>query len=365
MPHGIDNETLRSLLPVTYLPTAAAQLASPEPAYHIELTAEGKSHAVTSQSTSRSLSVERWKDFPPMRWRFQPQGVKETAEVLAYARPEGVPTIYETVTPDGSPGSVEAAIERLANRRELERQNALISTIRAGLGKVLMLNFDETWRFRYGVGDTYHHRFWGQITRWGAGDNLRSGNEFVRLGTDRLSYTPNDPVTVTAKVLDSDRRPVMDADVEVEIWRDNQRTGTQKLSYRSESSGIYETSLAGLSEEGEYELRLVGDEVKDSLRANPEATSISTELLVVTTRNPVELAELTSDRDFLERATSLTGGRMIEIGNLDALLTSFGAPREVLTERRTVTLWDTWPFLLAFLGLLTTEWILRRRSGLV
>ena len=78
-----------------------------------------------------------------------------------------------------------------------------------------MLHFDQTWRFRYGVGDTYHHRFWGQVTRWGAGPNLRSGNEFVRLGTDRLSYTPDDSIDVTAKVLDTERRPVTDATVDV------------------------------------------------------------------------------------------------------------------------------------------------------
>ena len=48
----------------------------------------------------------------------------------------------------------------------------------------------------------------------------------------------------------------------------------------------------------------------------------------------------------------------------DALLDTFGAPREVLTERRRITLWDQWPVIAIFLGLLTTEWVLRRRSGL-
>ena len=47
---------------------------------------------------------------------------------------------------------------------------------------------------------------------------------------------------------------------------------------------------------------------------------ISTELLVVTTRNPVELAELTADRDFLNRATTTTGGRLAELNDLDSLI---------------------------------------------
>ncbi|MEM9016097.1 MAG: hypothetical protein AAGC68_03725, partial [Verrucomicrobiota bacterium] len=366
MPHGHGSERLRRLLPITYEGSGTVQWESPEPAYQIELTAIGETHPVTSQSPSRTLNLERWADFPPIRWRYASETVKDTAEVLAYARPAGTPSLSQAVNPDGSPGSVEAALEQLANRDSNERENAVISTIRAGLGKVLMLNFDRTWRFRYGVGDTYHHRFWGQVTRWGAGENLRSGNDFIRMGTDRLSYTPNDSIKVTAKLLDQDRRPIADGAVEVEVWRNDERIGRQKLSYRSQSSGLYETSLAGLSEEGEYELKLVGKDIDDVLSLHSEnGSEISTELLVVTSRNPIELAELTADRDFLARAATMTGGVVAEIDSLESLLTSFGSPRETLTERRNVTLWDKWPLLLGFLGLLTTEWIIRRRSGLV
>lgn len=366
MPHGHGSEILQDLLPVSYTPGNTAKFDTPEAAFSIQLTSVGRDHPVTSQSTSRALNEELWSGFQPMRWRYSGAKLKETAEVLAYAHPVGSPGLASSFTPDGSPGSVEAAIEQLANQKNIEADNAVISTIRSGLGKVLMLHFDQTWRFRYGVGDTYHHRFWGQVTRWGAGPNLRSGNELVRLGTDRLSYTPDDPIEVTAKVLDKDRRPVTNAGVEVEIWKDGERLRKQRLSYRTDSSGLYETSLSGLTGEGEYQLKLVGDEAADAITAMPDGPKeISTELLVVTTRNPVELAELTADRDFLNRATTTTGGRLAELNDLDSLVSSFGAPKEVLKERRNVTLWDKWPLLIAFLGLLTTEWILRRRSGLV
>ena len=366
MPHGHDSRVLQDLLPVAYTPGKATRYDTPEDAYRIQLTATGREHAVTSQSTSRALNEELWSTFPPMRWRYAGAKLKDTAEVLAYAQPVGGAPTVAGFTPDGSPGSVEAAIQQLANQKNVEAENAVLSTIRAGLGKVLLLHFDQTWRFRYGVGDTYHHRFWGQVTRWGAGPNLRSGNDFVRVGTDRLSYTPNDAIEVTAKVLDPERRPVTDAGVEVEIWKDGERIRTQRLSYRTDSSGLYETSLSGLDEEGEYELKLVGDEVEAAIAAVPDGPKeISTELLVVTTRNPIELAELTADRDFLNRATTMTGGKLAELNDLASLVDSFGAPKEILKERRNITLWDKWPLLLAFFGLLTTEWVTRRRSGLV
>ncbi len=366
MPHGHHNDSLTRMLPITYPPGGAAKFESPENAYKIELTTTGRGHPVTSQSTSRALNTERWGSFPPLRWRYKAEGVKEGAEVLAYALPSGDRGPALNVATDGSPGAVEAAIERLANQKDFEAENALITTMRAGLGKVLMMNFDRTWRFRYGVGDTYHHRFWGQVTRWGAGANLRSGNEMTRLGTDRLSYTPSDPILITAKVLDTERRPVIDSEVFASVYKDENRITRQKLSYRSDSSGIYETTVNGLTEEGEYTIKLEGDPVEKSISANPEGPEeISTELLVVNTRNPIELAELTADRDFLNRATRVTNGKLTELWDLDSLVSSFGPPREILKERRNVTLWDKWPFLVAFLGLLTTEWIVRRRSGLV
>ena len=129
---------------------------------------------------------------------------------------------------------------------------------------------------------------------------------------------------------------------------------------------MYETSLTELSEEGEYKLKLVGEAVNRGLEDNPNGPSeIATEVLVVASRNPVELAELTADREFLKRAAQITNGKMVELDDLDSLLNSFGSPKETLIENHNVTLWDKWPLLLSFFGFLTTEWLIRRRSGLV
>ncbi len=369
MPHAYDDGVLTELLPVTWEPSETPRFDSPEPAYRIALTTEGRGHPVMAQSTSRSLNAQLWARMPAATWRATLTGVKEDAEVLAFAEPvDGTRGAGSGVSLDGSPESVEKAIAQLANRKQYERERALVTVRRVGLGKVAMMSFDQTWRLRYGVGDTYHHRFWGQLLRWGAGENLRSGGERVRLGTDRITYTPSDPVRVMAKVLDADRRPVTDADLSAVLYREGEVALRQRLAYREGSSGIYETDLAALPEPGDYTVRLEGDLVDEALadaEGNPEGLrAIEAELVVVASRNPVELSELTADRDFLIHSAQASGGRVAEIGETEVLLTSFGAPRETLTERRNLTLWDKWPLLLAFLALLTTEWVLRRRSGL-
>ena len=107
-------------------------------------------------------------------------------------------------------------------------------------------------------------------------------------------------------------------------------------------------------------MKLEGDDAGNA----QDGENIETEVLVVATRNPIELAELTADRDFLNRAAQLTGGRVAEISDADSLIDAFGAPKETLTERQNIRLWDTWQMLVLFLGLVTTEWVIRRRSGL-
>src|SRR6266404_4244002 len=40
------------------------------------------------------------------------------------------------------------------------------ATRAAGSGKVLFMGTDSAWRWRRGVEDKYHYRFWSQVVRW-------------------------------------------------------------------------------------------------------------------------------------------------------------------------------------------------------
>tara|TARA_R110002096_G_scaffold100173_12_gene222045 strand:- start:480 stop:3632 length:3153 start_codon:yes stop_codon:yes gene_type:complete len=361
MPHAFSNDDFADLLPVQYTP-GVSPAGNPNEEFRLELTSSGFSNPILQQSLSRSVNRQIWGSIPPMAWRFQSDRVKEGAEILAYAMADGENGGQDAAF-SGDPGDVEAALEQLANQKEFEQDNALLVTQRFGLGRVVMLNFDSTWRFRYGVGDTYHHKFWGQMMRWGTGENLRSGGEYVRLGTDQLSYTPNAPVKVTAKVLDRNREPITGGSVNVSLFKGNTRLQRRQMTYREGSNGIFETELDPISEEGNYKLILDGGPVN---RARNESglDIVQTELLVVNSKSAIELAELTADHDFLAQTAQLSGGAVASIDNAESLLSYFGAAKEVIKERNDVKLWDKWPLLLLFVGFVTTEWILRRRGGL-
>ncbi len=72
-----------------------------------------------------------------------------------------------------------------SGRLEHERQNAIIAHHYVGAGQVLWIGFESTWRWRFRAGDTWHHRFWGQIVRWGSEFKAAAGNEHVRFAVER------------------------------------------------------------------------------------------------------------------------------------------------------------------------------------
>ena len=71
-----------------------------------------------------------------------------------------------------------------------------------GLGKVLWVGTDATWRWRFRVGDAYHHRFWGQVVRWAAAGKLAVGTDWVRFGADRSRLPEGESPRLTARFTD-------------------------------------------------------------------------------------------------------------------------------------------------------------------
>ncbi|MGI9242950.1 MAG: hypothetical protein ACR2RV_19280, partial [Verrucomicrobiales bacterium] len=344
MPHAHFDPIFKALSPVGYAESAAPVLAGPEATYRLRLTPAGRNSLIMQQSPDPDLSEMVWQSLPPLHWRHPVTGLKAGAEVLAFAQPAG-----------GGRNRGDSA--------EFRSANALIVTQRFGSGRVLALNFDRTWRLRYGVGDIYHHKFWGQILRWGTGEILRAGNRTLRLGTDRLSYEPGEEIRVTARVISTRDRPPPPAGVSAMVSRDGQLIAAETLSLRPDSNGIYEAILPPPPDAGRYELRATIGGSSETINDDP-ATLVMTEFVVEPGRNAIELAELSADRAFLSRLAALSGGAVADPDQAAALRRIFAPPGQIVRETTETSLWDKFPILLVLLGLLTCEWIMRRKSGL-
>jgi hypothetical protein len=348
MPHAFSSEAASRLIPVNYAASRRTYFGGKEK-FNFALTNIGKSHPITAQVEGRVRNEQVWAEFPELRWRHPITGIKDGAEVLLYAENSNK---KKPVIRSGD--RLNAALAEISNRRAREAENALLVTRQTGNGKVAMLLTDRTWRLREGVGDVFHHRFWGQLVRWGAGPNLRSGTKTARLGTDQLTYTGDDPVSIMARLREKNLAPIRDEELVAEIFREGEKVGTVPLNYRDGSNGIHQAKAGPYREPGNYEIRLSGSELNEELATN---------FRVVGSLSATELAETTLNLPLLENIARLSGGRILEDGddNLASLFLSGGETREELRE---TTLWDRWPLMLLLVILLTTEWVLRRRSGL-
>jgi len=363
LPHAFTNEVAQELIPVKYRPSQSDFMTPPEPLYRFSLTAEGRQIPIFSQSVDGFESARIWEQMPVLRWRHPHDGVKEGSQVLAWANPTAEEPGGGSSAAAGTGKTSADPAGELVRRKAMESKNALVVASQAGLGKVMMLNFDQTWRFRYGVGDTYHHRFWGQLLRWGAGESLPSGSPSVRLGTDALTYAPGQPVLITARLRDAQFRPVTDAKVKASILRDGQPVASRLLDYRPDSQGIYEGRIEGLVEPGNYSVNLSGSGV-DPLVAADGQGPVSQGITISNESNPVEMADLTVDPGLAGRLAALSGGQVAGLTDAGTLADKFGPGTRTVVEQKETSLWDNWIILLTAVSALTAEWILRRRHSL-
>ncbi len=350
MPHAYADESIIAKLSPFSVRPAPDYWKPPEPSFKLELTTIGQSHPVMIQSGSLLENEELWRSVENFHWRL-PVTAKPGSEVLAIAvSPEETPE--EVVT------DARQAVAHLEERMHYRNRRALIATQRFGRGKVLGMAFDRTWRLRYRIGDTRHHRFWGQVMRWGLGERLRAGAENFRAGTDRLVYSPEEPVIVMARVLDESFEGVRDARLAAVVTADDSGAESRfELVPREDGNGFYEATLPPLPVGGAYTLEVTRDD--DAARP-----SVKTSFLVTETRRPVEMGDVQPRRETLDALAKASAGLVVLPGEEMKLIDAFGEGKGVVQERLEYALWNT-PWILLILALLLTgEWILRKRGGL-
>lgn len=349
MPHALDSTSARELLPLDPGWSHRSWFSENTGPYRFALSSEGRRHPATQTGTGAIADDAAWALFPAFTWRHPVVSVKEGAEILLTANDDAVGNVI-----DESPRDVGSAIEDLARHREREAKQALLVTRQTGHGKVAALLTDRTWRLREGAGDVHHHQFWGNLVRWGAGPQLRSGNDRAALGTDQLTYTPDDPVRVTARLRDAEMNPLSDPSLRAEILRDGKQVATLPLAPVAGSNGLHEGKAPPFSEPGIYQIRLAGK--------GDDAPA--TRFRVVGSRGPVELADTTMDLPLLENAASASGGKVVKPDGAADLLPLFLSQESSRMEVRETPLWDNAVVFGSLALILAAEWWLRRSSGL-
>lgn len=233
----------------------------------------------------------------------------------------------------------------------------LIATKLFGQGRVVYVASDESWRWRYNVGDLYQQKFWNQIANWSMRAPFAVNDAFASLDAGPRTYSTGDPITVLAKLKQDNLQPLTDASVQVILDRGGKPHASIQLGQEPGARGFYRTTF-GPMPAGIYRVRLEVVGVPD------DALTLQTQFIVQPPID-VEMQALACNQESLRQAAFLTGG---EFSMLDKASTISEKLKQYRTGRiveSQTLLWQSYPWFATIVGLLALEWHLRKRSGLI
>ena len=247
--------------------------------------------------------------------------------------------------------SFKPGISVLANARSVVdgSEAPIVTMMRYGAGRTILVGTDEIWRWRYGRGEDLPERFWLPMIR-----TLGRGTVERRVASASLSLTPEDPkpdepTQVSLRLFDQQRIDTMPDEVLVEIRSSVEIDEPRLVTLRGSGDSRVGTWIP--DQPGQYTASLVGVDV--------ELSQVSGQARVLDISDEQRL--LDSDHQALAMLAEKSGGRMIaddEFGSVPDLMPN--RTRTIASAPRQQSLWDRPIVLIVLVVLLSIEWLGRR-----
>jgi hypothetical protein len=279
---------------------------------------------------------------------------------------------------------LKANSQVLAEADDAQRHPLLVAG-QSGDGRTLAFAGDSTWRWQMGGFGEAHRRYWRQCVLWLAKkDEQTDGRVWIRLAGRRVVRGTRVDFQVGAE--DAQGAPVESATFEVEVVKPDGTVepvrptrSAKSASQESESGASTGTASATwgatyreTSKPGDYRIRVTAKEPSPQPSPGGRGGIVlgAAEARFLVPDQDLELDRPAAEPTLMQQLAEMTkaaGGKALAPEELPDLLKEFADKPQELKEEvvAKVTYWDTWPFFLVFVGLLGTEWYLRKRWGLV
>lgn len=340
-PRAYRDTPLRDVLPIDLVNPAPAE-SDHVTTFRPELTPIGRFHPLFRFTPDEADNQAIWKNLPPLYWWLEGYKARPGAEVLAI-----------------HPQRFESDPRRPGGRGT--QPLPLIVQQFVGAGRCLFFGIDETWRWRYREKEVLFNQFWIQTIRYLARSRLGR----IDLGLDRQTpYRRGEPIKVTVRFPDDAPPPGPEAEVKVTVERSSARTlgqgetevQTLRLAKLDGSRATYEAILTQ-TPEGDYRFSL-------STPAVPPPQP-RTEGRVLPP--PGELEQLRMNQTDMQRSAEETQGHYYTLATADRLLHELPAGTRIALHAPLPPwlLWNHGTMFALALGLLGSEWVLRKRKHLL
>jgi hypothetical protein len=323
---SLAGTALDELCPVVIDPARSDGMASEAPR-RLVLTEAGRKSLLTKLADGGTENLAVWESLPGGQWHGPVLRAKAGSEVLA---------VHE-----------DAANEY--------GRIPLLVTRSFGAGKVLYMATDGAWRWRKGVEDKYHYRFWGQVVRWMAyRRNMARGERMS------LSFAPEQPqlgqtLAIDARVTESSGEPLSRGEVTARITAPSGAVETVRFAAPGGDGewGVFAATFTP-TEPGTHELVLACKETGDTLDASVFVQGSAEEGIGKAAR-PEVLAEI----------AQVTRGKVVRPDEIAGLVESLAALPDPPPSVRRLQLWSHPLVAASLVTLLGLFWIGRKRQGLV
>ena len=297
----------------------AESIASP-----LTLTTEGRSSLLTMLGNSEEENPEIWRRLPGFYWHAPVIKAKGGTEVLAVH----------------------------GNRRGKFGPIPLLVTKPAGNGKVLFMGIDSAWRWRRGVEDLYHYRFWGQVARWMSYQRNMAAGQRVRLFFNPERPEPGSTVTLNANAFDPNGAPLKEGSVVVDIVSPDGRAQRLELQKNETAWGAFS---------GRFKVDLPGAWKLRATASGAEDKPLETTLLAQGVE--IEKVGQPARPEVLEEMAKVSRGRVIQPAQISELIKEITALPEPRPLENRIPLWSHWATVAALVTLLGIFWVGRKLNG--
>jgi hypothetical protein len=225
-----------------------------------------------------------------------------------------------------------------------------------GAGKVILQTTDETYRWAQYLGDDrYYSRYWLQLIHYLCQSSADSNEQPATVLTDRSTYFHGDVVRFRAQFSDSGLPAVVDGGARVMVEsRHGQRRELELLRDPAEQR-VFRGFVNDL-DPGSYRVWL------SYPRYDPPPDTVQFEVQPPDN----EQARLQMQVDELREAAEVSRGRFYNLEECHKLPDDLPRGRQVRIETLPPEpIWNSGWLAAAVVCLLTAEWLLRRRAGLV
>lgn len=224
---------------------------------------------------------------------------------------------------------------------------------RFGAGRTLFLATDESWRWRYYTGENIFNTFWIQNLRYLA-RSRKIGQRKITFTVQRPIYELGQQVRLTARIIDPELLTQLPEQIGVQILDREAQPLAPTTLVRQPGTDTYLASFTA-DRIGKFTVLL------PSVAPGVEEMRLPLEIMVPR----LELSAPQVDRAALLRLSTETTGNIIEWTDAEQKLRSIPSAQRQIPILTSHPVWDAPIAMVAFVLLLTAEWVVRKIVGMV